>query len=291
MTKLVAVADGDEVKVFDGHLNLVRTLAGFAAPQGVAATFDGRIYVADTGNNRVLRYTAGGELDSSFNGTGALTDAVGVPLRGPTSVIVEEKYRFTDADDDHVLQLLDLGNERVVECRVKKSGRVMCAIADGFGADDLVVPHVTQLATRLQEGFPDRPSGEAAVLAHGRVRFARDGTAEAPATIVTPSTQINSVALAEMLTGFGTYLISTTEDGRVLDSLVQSDRRALLRSWVTPYPAQLAVADPTASRALVYMKLKWDDFPRYETGPIVAFIAGAGHLQRIVFPSLAVEAW
>ncbi len=72
---------------------LTSLATGFKAPHGIAQDSAGNTYVADTGNNRVLRYTAGGVMTvaagtgtSGYSGDGALATAA--TLNAPAAVAV-----------------------------------------------------------------------------------------------------------------------------------------------------------------------------------------------------------
>ncbi len=67
-TRAVMVADGDVVKVFNAKLEPLTTLTGLSKPTGMAGDDQGRFYVADTGNNRVVRFSAAGQLEATIDG-------------------------------------------------------------------------------------------------------------------------------------------------------------------------------------------------------------------------------
>ena len=72
--------------------NVVRTLAGFNRPEGVAADTAGRLYVADTGNNRVVVIAANGVQLAT------ITTAAGTSLQAPANVAVDGLGRLLVAD-------------------------------------------------------------------------------------------------------------------------------------------------------------------------------------------------
>ena len=86
-TRFVMVAEADRVQVFDPHLKPIATLSGLKKPNGMDTDDDDRIYVADSGNNRILRYLVTGELDLSFGTQGVFTGVKGLVLDNPRSVV------------------------------------------------------------------------------------------------------------------------------------------------------------------------------------------------------------
>jgi len=78
---------------------------GFKVPWGVTVAPDGSIWVADTGNNRVVSMTTSGALN--FSATAA---SMGVPA-APTDSLI---YPFAIAFSGDTVYLSDIWNNRVL---------------------------------------------------------------------------------------------------------------------------------------------------------------------------------
>jgi DNA-binding beta-propeller fold protein YncE len=76
------------------------SLKEFLVPQDVAVDGDGYIYVADTGNHRVQKFTAHGGLKIAFGDSGS----AGEQFMSPSGIAV---------DEDLILYIADTGNDRV----------------------------------------------------------------------------------------------------------------------------------------------------------------------------------
>lgn len=68
---VVAVIDGDQIRIFSPTLEPRFTLTGLSGPRGVARDSEGGFLVADTGNSRLVRFTGTGALDDAFADHGA----------------------------------------------------------------------------------------------------------------------------------------------------------------------------------------------------------------------------
>jgi len=102
-TRYVAVLDGDGVKVFDGALALLFTLEGLSRPSFVAGDVEGRLYVADTGNNRVARFLASGALDVLFGTQGSFRGSTELPVTAPVGLLVGPGQAAVYLEDGTVL--------------------------------------------------------------------------------------------------------------------------------------------------------------------------------------------
>jgi len=69
-TRAVLVAEPDRVHIFDAHLKPCGAVPGLKQPKGMCTDEGDRIYIADSGNNRILRTLGDGQLDPSFGTAG-----------------------------------------------------------------------------------------------------------------------------------------------------------------------------------------------------------------------------
>lgn len=83
---VVAVVDGDVVRLFDPDLTPRGVLTGLAQPSGVARDAHGGFVVADTGNDRLLRFDRDGSIDQRFGSAGEYRGSAQLPLRRPVSI-------------------------------------------------------------------------------------------------------------------------------------------------------------------------------------------------------------
>lgn len=111
----VLVIDGDQVRVFDGTLKPAFVLKGFKGPKDVAGDPAGRIWVADTGHDRVMRFTPDGKPDVTFGTAGALTAVGPTKLKSPMGLVLP-RY-----EDDGAKYLL--GDGLLYQC-----GREECSV-------------------------------------------------------------------------------------------------------------------------------------------------------------------
>lgn len=79
----IAVSEANAVKLFTAHLAPLATLNGLSDPTGVTADERGRLFVADTGHDRIVCFSADGTLDSTWADGGSFTGPDGDPLRKP----------------------------------------------------------------------------------------------------------------------------------------------------------------------------------------------------------------
>ena len=81
----------------DNPLSIILTGQGaFFGPRGIAVGPDDRIYVTDTGNNRVQVFTEDGQYISEFGGTGEeqgfLSEPVGITINAAGEVFVADSW-------------------------------------------------------------------------------------------------------------------------------------------------------------------------------------------------------
>lgn len=85
-TRYVAVTEADQVRVFDADLKPRFVLTGLTRPGGVATDRAGNLWVADTGADRVVRFTPDGALDPAFGSGGAYAGTADVPMTAPAAI-------------------------------------------------------------------------------------------------------------------------------------------------------------------------------------------------------------
>lgn len=90
------------------------TSAKFQMPQGGAVTFDGTVYVADSGNNRIRKITAAGVV-STFAGSGVLgsVDGIGTAatFASPSGIAIDSTGNLfvTNTDDHNIRKITPAG--------------------------------------------------------------------------------------------------------------------------------------------------------------------------------------
>ncbi len=87
-TRYVVTIAGDEVKVFDSKLAPLFSLPGLLAPSMVVGDDKGRLYVADTGHDRVARFLPSGTLDLDFAERGSFTGIADAVMKKPIALAV-----------------------------------------------------------------------------------------------------------------------------------------------------------------------------------------------------------
>lgn len=93
---------------------------GMSQPQDLYIGPDGRLYVADTGNNRILRFYQDRRVEAAFDNQGA-----GGGLKNPSSVFVDENGGMfvADTDNNRVVKLSAAG--KYVEQFVKPKSELL----------------------------------------------------------------------------------------------------------------------------------------------------------------------
>ncbi len=109
---------------------------GFRRPRGVSTDLFGHVFVADTGNHRVLQFDADGRRVFEFGGYGWSEGE----LSDPSDVTAREGFRVFVVDE---------GNERIQEFDIRDrspEGTVFpFGEGDGFGSEELVSPSRIEL--------------------------------------------------------------------------------------------------------------------------------------------------
>jgi hypothetical protein len=102
------------------YVQSVVASAGLSAPQGVFVDGQGNVYIADTGNNRVLKESlvSGSYIESVVPTTGTI-------LSGPTAVWV---------DSSHTVYIADTGNNRVISISISTVAPTLTFASTAVGA-------------------------------------------------------------------------------------------------------------------------------------------------------------
>jgi sugar lactone lactonase YvrE len=114
-----AGAQNPPAMVYAGVQSTVTT-TGLKAPAGVAVDNSGNLYIADTGNNRVVKVTPAGVQSTVLSGT-----VLGKALNAPNSIAVDTTNSMSSGD----LYVTDSGNNRVLQVNTKG---VASALGSGF---------------------------------------------------------------------------------------------------------------------------------------------------------------
>jgi PKD repeat protein len=312
LTRYVLVADGDNVDVFDARLNLLHTLNGLSQPQGVAGDEKGRVYVADTGNNRVVRFNSDGSMDSTFGTQGAITGPSDVPFNKPTSIVLSWADLGTTngtPNEDVMLLVLDQGNDRLVlGGPTPQSTTWTYTVIQPVLCGDQTCPQAAP--TGLSSLSP-------VATVFGRENAPKVCCGTLPNVVVSDATRIFVSARMRggpdlnVVADFGAAITSVTSFDHTFlgDSTLIAgvDSQGLIHEWVTgmdvvpelrqhqlPYPATLVAFDAwgTWAHRQQQMSQLADgglELDQMETGPLVMWVAGAGHLERRLFTSLTLE--
>lgn len=260
-TRAVLVTDGDGVKVFDSQLHLVRTLTGgLHAPAGAAQDELGRTWVADTGNNRVVRFDANGALDLSFADAGSLTEVRGEPITSPTTVLVES---FTGLD----------GGLEVGFSLATGKGRVDCK---GLGACSGPAGPIAERYLSTASAFGG--TRDAWFLQGGQLLRGDDLSVRSRGT--------DALDGARGTISSNPWWAVLHPDGRLEEHFSKVSNVRVTRLG---FPATALAVDGSADYLLRYQL--GDDASSRVTGPHVLYLAGPGHLERRVLPQMGEGLW
>jgi hypothetical protein len=309
----VLVIDGNQVNVFDAKLNLVRTLTGFSSPMGVDGDTVGGIFVTDTGNNQVLHFAPDGTPDKTFGGTGSLTGPSDVPFKHPTALALSWHGLPSDASgtalaSDPILTVLDQGNDRLVVCgRDNLSSAITCSpvlpqLFNGSQPDATPLKGLAAMSaigesfTRTHGACCDQLPPITVADGTSLLRQPSDSTSQQLNRVSMVNAPLVSIAASRGTHYRGTYLAGIDGQGRLHEWI---DHGSEARQSSLPFNLQAVAVDASGSwiqveqakqRQATAQSQSSDylgpPFSPYETGPIVLYVAGAGHLQRRVFSSL-----
>lgn len=261
-TRAVLVADGDVIKVFDPQLNLVRTLTGLKAPAGMAQDRLGRTYVADTGNDRVVRFDPNGALDPTFADGGVLAEAAEEALVAPTTLLLDE-WTTEDGGTRYELTMNTARgsvpcNERF-ECytpRTNGNGRFISTDSAFGGLGEAN-------AWFLKDGKLTRDDGQA--------RSKGDDVIDAARGLITRNP----------------WWVVLRPDGVMEERFSTLNN---LRVTRLGFPATAIAVD--ASADFVLTERTEGDVPNSRiTGPHVIYVAGPGRLERRILPQMSEGLW
>jgi sugar lactone lactonase YvrE len=96
--------------VFAGVQSVIPT-RGLSAPSGLAVDSEGNLYIADTGNDRVVEITAAGAQRTVASGVVA-----GAALKGPTAVAVDTSFNIyvADPENNRLVEVTPDGEARLI---------------------------------------------------------------------------------------------------------------------------------------------------------------------------------
>jgi hypothetical protein len=253
-TRYVLVADGDEVKVFDARLNLLRSLTGFRAPQDMAGDPDGGIFVADTGNDRLVHVLPDGQLDPRFGDGGVM------PISNPTQVFV------TTSGVSPQLVISGLAGGRRFEC---VRGDCLVRESDDLQADRLVQSQggwgSNSTLWYFRDGRLRSESSEDAVLSRGT----------------------EALAAARDNVDHNQWWVVLYPEGRLVEyfgSLSNS------RTTSLGFSATHVAVDIGAS-LILDGRLTEQEQNQQAAGPNVIYLAGPGRLERRELPRMGAGLW
>ncbi len=307
--RYVLATDGDQVKVFDGNLSPLQTLTGFSGPKGVAGDWLGRIYVADTGNNIVKRFLADGTVDVTFGNGGSIGGPAGSPFSRPTALATHKGLvQSSSAGDDFdvILLVLDQGNDRLVVCARDSDTAWGCQpftslSCRGCTDTDTFVGLSTLAPEWNHESADESGTGTllgmvAATPAAVYRRSLVGGISGELDLVARPRQPLSSIcALGELPPEGAAYLIGADASGTLHEWVAGASPGPELRQLSLEFPVSAVACDPygtSVQRRVVEAAAAADGgsplgFSPMQTGPLVVYVAGAGHLQRRAVPSLS----
>ncbi len=131
--------DGSLDTSFDGDGKVITNVAGQTDKgSGVVIQSDGKIVVAGTGNDdiAVVRYNADGSLDTSFDGDGKVTTAIGSGTDVGTSVALQSDGKivvagYSDSGSNFDLAVVRYNTDGSLDTSFDADGKVTTAIGPG----------------------------------------------------------------------------------------------------------------------------------------------------------------
>lgn len=90
--RFVVTVRGDTVKVYDKALTFLFSLPGLSKPSSVRGDSNGRLWVTDTGHDRIVRFNPDGSIDSTFATGGAFSipKPVALSFQGDVVEVLQE---------------------------------------------------------------------------------------------------------------------------------------------------------------------------------------------------------
>lgn len=256
-TRFVAVVDGNAVKVFDAGLNPLFSLTGLNRPAYVAGDNQGRLYVADTGNNRVARFLATGALDVAFAAQGAFTGSTEAPVNAPVAVLPGADRADVVLSNGQVLTCTSLPTMGMTDAMLRDWTSVECdshSLAEDAGFSALGLDAVTHAVARPSLLFADGARRPAFLVDSRRLVSMHSGS------FVGVARMANVVDVALGRTAFFADAAEVDEQGRV-HTYAQATKTGI---YQLPYPVTAIGAGPNG--ALI--------------------VAGPGHLEARAFEAL-----
>lgn len=207
----IAVCDGDEVKVFDENLTPLFVLPGLSEPHDVTWDDEHRIYVVDTGHDRIVRFTQTGELDVSFKQGGEFKGTAELPLTRPMSSSPELDIVLADG--------------RLLDCSGRQSNLPSCWVDTQY--DEELLKLGVKLTGTFRGGYALTTDSQ--LLATGGLG------------ISIRKTRAKVVDVASGPTGFYVDFATVNTDGAI--DVYRTARH--VATWVLPYKATAIGADTT----------------------------------------------
>ena len=156
--------------VVDAQIPIVST-DGFRNPDGIAVALDGSIYVADTGNNRVLHFdTSGNQSTVDFSALSpALGKPTGVALDGNGNLYV------TDIATSRLIKLAP-GSKPIAIMKYPTVNQPLAVASDSLGNLAVVNLGESAITARRAGGLPFVfNTGSTALIAPESVAFDKNG--------------------------------------------------------------------------------------------------------------------
>jgi hypothetical protein len=273
-TRYVLVAEPDRVRVLDGQLHELASLTGLQNPNGMAADAQGRIYVSDTGHDRIVRYTPQWALDSTFGDGGTFTGPDGDALKAPGALSLHEELEVLE---DGGVSYSGKWNLVVLE----QGGRQLSFSDVSFWGQNLH-PFSLPLDSTL------KPSDF--VRSIGPLARPMDAWFLAGGTLYMPG--LSHPTEAPAVTGLRAFTAASDLSSPYWAAL---DGSGDLHEWFMSkgnhrftdlgFDARALAVDPEATRFLEAKRRESGDDDTWTFGPAVLIIAGPNHIERYTVPA------